>query len=229
MNWESLNYYCSITLWWIRLLTLNLILWSQIIIICNYSYDKILQEGFSLHNSRQKHKLHLPNKRLKKFSSLQHKGQRFLQRFHDLEILNAKVSSWLLCYSFFFNFLIFNYFFSPTEMASVCQILLAKGCPKNVHLFSPYPYLRDHKYHYNFNNLQCEGSQAFDSSSSCHSGCITSSSSSSFFCLVYIIQTDLGYKVSFIERRVTCNFCPSTKLVMKLSIHRHDGCYDIAL
>jgi hypothetical protein len=56
MNWESINYYCSITLWWIRLLTLNLILWPQIIIIiiiiiCNYSYDKILQEGFSLHNS----------------------------------------------------------------------------------------------------------------------------------------------------------------------------------
>jgi hypothetical protein len=31
-----------------------------------------------------------------------------------------------------------------------------------------------------------------------------------FLGLVYIIQTDLGYKVSFIERRVTCVFCPST-------------------
>jgi hypothetical protein len=80
---------------------------------------------------------------------------------------------------------------------------------KNVHLFSPDPYLRDYKYHYNFNNLQCEGSQAFDWSSSCHSGCITSSSSF-FFGLVYIIQTDLGYKVSFIERRVACILCPST-------------------
>jgi hypothetical protein len=31
-----------------------------------------------------------------------------------------------------------------------------------------------------------------------------------FVCLVYIIQTDLGYEVSFIGRRVTCYFCPST-------------------